>query len=432
MSPYHVVLTIPGGADLPLEFHTTLSNQMADEWQSRTAQGFRTFADPIEDTIPDWIKRRDANVSGGDEDDTSTQSPSEEVSNYSCPCCTLRISLKERNATTEDFNAFLSTAAPQALPVEDLSRLRAIFNDASGLTVQHDKNVQVDGEPLRHASHMMLFALEALNFAKRLVVVEVLEKANLKVFGAAAGKRVHGGERLPEGDPNWLKQNLAEYRAYVAQGKGTFAEKMIEKRPSILKGMLVLIHQTRESVNRRKLKHWSVAAKSELDAEPYYKLMWHNAGVEVLDDKTLSIVINDYREKDQAAYGSTTIDKTDEAIRMTALAKHISTLDATVLEDIFGPSAERIKIAIELHILDRVLIEQGEANFNAICILHGGVEGVLKIKESPFASKMPEESPHPVGHRDNPEHTVLDIARLGMAGGGAADSVSEGSFMTMW
>lgn len=240
MHLHHHVLTIPGGADLPLEFHAVLSNQMADEWQSRTTQGFKTFADPVEDTVPDWIKRRDAKVSGGDKDDASTQSPSEEVSNYSCPCCTLRISLKERNATTEDFNAFLSTAAPQALPEEDLSRLRAIFlNDASGLTVQPDKNVQVDGKTLRHASHMMLFALEALNLAKRVVVVEVLEKANLEVFGAAAGKRVHGGERLPEGDPNWLKRNLADYRAYVAQGKGTIAEKMIEKRPGILKGMLV-------------------------------------------------------------------------------------------------------------------------------------------------------------------------------------------------
>ena len=227
---HHIVLTIPGGADLPLEFHTVLSNQMADEWQSRTAEGFKPFADPVEDTVPDWIKRRDANVSGGDKDDASSQSPSEEVSNCSCPCCTLRISPKDRGATTEDFNAFLSTAAPQALREEHLSLLRAIFfTDASGSTVQPDKNVQVDGKNLRHTSHMMLFALEALKPTKRLVVVEVLEKAHLEVFGAPAGKRVHGGERLPEGDPNWLKKNLADYRAYVAQGKGTITEKMIEK-----------------------------------------------------------------------------------------------------------------------------------------------------------------------------------------------------------
>ena len=103
-------------------------------------------------------------------------------------------------------------------------------------------------------------------------------------------------------------------------------------------------------MNGRKLNHWHVAAKAELDEESYYKLMWHNAGVETLDDEALINVINDYREKDQAAYGSTAVDNNDEATRMTALAKHISTLDATVLEDIFGPSAERIKIAIELHI----------------------------------------------------------------------------------
>ena len=240
MSLHHVVLTIPGGANLPLKFHEILSSQVADEWQSRTTQGFKTFADPVEETTPDWIKRRDANVSSGDEENASTQSPSEEVSNYSCPCCTLRILLKERNATTEGFNAFLSTAAPQALPEEDLLRLRAIFlNDASGSTVQPDKKIQVDGKTLQHASLMMLFALEALNLAKRIIVVEVLEKANLEVFGTAAGKRVHGGEQLPEGDPNWLERNLAEYRAYVDQGKGTMAKKMIEKRPGILKGMLV-------------------------------------------------------------------------------------------------------------------------------------------------------------------------------------------------
>lgn len=185
-------------------------------------------------------------------------------------------------------------------------------------------------------------------------------------------------------------------------------------------------------MNGCNLNHWSVAAKAELDKEPYYKLMWHNAGVEVLDDETLFNVFNDYHEKDQAAYGNTTVDNNDEATRMTALANHISTLDAKVLEDIFGPSAKRVKTAIELDILDRVLIEQGEASFNNMCMLHGGVEGVLKMKESPFASKMPKESPNPVGHKDNPELIVLDLARFGMAGGNAADSVSEGSFITIW
>ena len=128
----------------------------------------------------------------------------------------------------------------ECVPVLNSSFALCIFlNDASCLTVQPDKKTQVDGKTLRHASLMMLFALEALNLAKRLIVVEVLEKANLEVFGTAAGKRVHGGERLPEGDPNWLERKLAEYRAYVAQGKGTIAQKVIEKRPGILKGMLV-------------------------------------------------------------------------------------------------------------------------------------------------------------------------------------------------
>ena len=117
----------------------------------------------------------------------------------------------------EDLSAFLSTAAPHALPEEHLSRLWAVFLiDASGSRMQPDQKIQVNEKTLRHASHMMLMALEALDLAKKLVVVEVLEKANLKVFGAAAGKREHGGERLPEGDPEWLKRKLAKYRSYVA------------------------------------------------------------------------------------------------------------------------------------------------------------------------------------------------------------------------
>ena len=46
---------------------------------------------------------------------------------------------------------------------------------------------------MRRASRMMLFALEALNLAKKIVVVETLEKANLEMVGTAAGERVHGG-----------------------------------------------------------------------------------------------------------------------------------------------------------------------------------------------------------------------------------------------
>ena len=90
--------------------------------------------------------------------------------------------------------------------------------------------------------------------------------------------------------------------------------------------------------------------------------------------------------------------------------------------------AKRIKEAIENNFTNffaRVLIRQGEAGFNGLCMMHGGVEGLLKIKESASVSKIPKESPHPVGHEENLEHIVLDLARLGMAGGKAADSVSE-------
>lgn len=185
-------------------------------------------------------------------------------------------------------------------------------------------------------------------------------------------------------------------------------------------------------MNGRKLNLWSVAAKAELDMEPYYKLMWHNAGVEILDDVALKCVLVDYREKDQAAYGSTAVGDDDEATRMTAHAKHISTLDATTLEDIFGPSTKHIKKAIETDALARVLVKQGEARFNVLCMMHGDVEGLLKIKKSPSASRIPKESPHLVGHKDNPERIVLDLARFGMAGEKAADSASERVFMTMW
>lgn len=79
----------------------------------------------------------------------------------------------------------------------------------------------------------------------------------------------------------------------------------------------------------------------------------------------------------------------------------------------------------------RVLIKQGEAGFNGLCMVHGGLDVVLKIKKSAFVSRIPKESPHPVGHEENLEHIVLDLARLGMAGGKAADSVSEVDFISM-
>lgn len=53
----------------------------------------------------------------------------------------------------------------------------------------------------------MLMAPIALHLGKKLVAVKVLEKANLEAFGAAAGKRIYGGDRIPEGIPEWLKKN---------------------------------------------------------------------------------------------------------------------------------------------------------------------------------------------------------------------------------
>lgn len=161
-------------------------------------------------------------------------------------------------------------------------------------------------------------------------------------------------------------------------------------------------------------------------------MTWRLAGVEVLDDETLNHFLTDYRNKDQAAYGSTVVANRDEAARMTALAKHISTLDATTLEEVFGPTAKRIKTAIEKDVLTRILIGMGAVKFDSLCFTHGGVEGVMKINESPFVSKLSKESPHPVGHKENPEHIILDLARFGMAGAKSGDSVSEGAFMSTW
>ncbi len=88
---------------------------MAEEWQSRSAQGYKTFADLVEDTVQAWVKRRDARTKGSDKIDPSTQPPSEKTSNYSCACCTLRGSLQDREATAHYFSAFLLTAAPHTL-----------------------------------------------------------------------------------------------------------------------------------------------------------------------------------------------------------------------------------------------------------------------------------------------------------------------------
>ena len=113
---------------------------MAEEWQFRTAQVFKTFANPVEDTVLDWIKRRDAKSNGGDTIDAST----------------LRDSLCNRDATAEDFNAFLSTAAPHALTGANLSRLRATFLiDAYDSILQSGQKPQTDREAVREASRVI-------------------------------------------------------------------------------------------------------------------------------------------------------------------------------------------------------------------------------------------------------------------------------------
>ena len=161
---------------------------MAEQWQSRAAQGFKTFADPVEDTVADCIKRRNAKINGSDQTDASTQPPFKEVSTYACECCTLRESQIDCETTAEYFYAFfLSTAAPHALTDHMLSLLRAVFLiDMSG------QKIKVAGKWLREASTVMLAALEALHLANLLVVVETLKKANFRAFSATAGKLVTG------------------------------------------------------------------------------------------------------------------------------------------------------------------------------------------------------------------------------------------------
>ncbi|CAD6592518.1 MAG: hypothetical protein ASARMPRED_006382 [Alectoria sarmentosa] len=274
------------------------------------------FGNIVENTVPEWVKRRDAEINDSDEDATSTQPPSSEVSTYRRACSTLRESLRDREATTEDFSAFFSTAAPHALSPESLLRLRTIFLiNASGSTLQPGQKTRAKRHVLSRASELRILAL-----------------ANLEVFGAMARKRVHGGERVPEGDPEWLKKKLSEFRAFIAQSKESVVENMIGKGPDILK-----------------------------------------------DDETFNRVLIENREKVQMAYGSSTVGNNGEAARTIALARHISTLGATILGDVFGLLAKRIKEAIENNFTNffaRVLIRQGEAGFNGLCMMHGGVEGL--------------------------------------------------------
>lgn len=99
---------------------------------------------------------------------------------------------------------------------------------------------------------------------------------------------------------------------------------------------------------------------------------------------------------DQAAYGSTSGPTIYEAARLTAFTKHISTL-----EDVFGSVVESIKEDIENDALGSVLVAQGEARLNDLCMMHGCVEGVLQIITSAFVSKIPKESSHSVGYGQN-------------------------------
>ncbi|KAF6225916.1 hypothetical protein HO173_012688 [Letharia columbiana] len=108
MSLHHHVLAIPGGADLPPEFHPILASNMAEEWQSRSPK-----PSPIHDKT-----------------DTFIQPPSEKASTYTYAYCILRESLNDREATTEDFNAFLSIAAP----MRSQKRGYCIFVPSSSLT----------------------------------------------------------------------------------------------------------------------------------------------------------------------------------------------------------------------------------------------------------------------------------------------------------
>ena len=185
-------------------------------------------------------------------------------------------------------------------------------------------------------------------------------------------------------------------------------------------------------MNGRMLRLYStIAAMAELDKEPFYKLMWHLLGVKVLDHETLNHVLADHCDIDQVAHGVTTARRENEVAQMTALAKHISTLEAKILEDIFGPVAKHAKEAIKHDILAKTLAEMGEAPSIRLCAARGGVEGVMRIKESSCVSKLPMESPHPVRHEENPEQIVLDLAMLGIAVDDYGDSISTGVFMSM-
>lgn len=151
-SHHHNVLTIPGGADLPIEFHSQLAKKW---WKNGNLAGpkeLNTFVNPVENTVPEWVKRRDAEINDSDKGETSTQPPSEEVSTYKCAFSTLRES--------EDFNAFFSTAVPHARSEESFLRLRTIFLiNTSGSTLQLSQKIQADRQVLRRASELLILAL---------------------------------------------------------------------------------------------------------------------------------------------------------------------------------------------------------------------------------------------------------------------------------
>lgn len=129
----HNVLTIPGGADLPIEFHSQLAKVMVEEWQSCWAQGFKTFVNPVENTVSEQVKRRDAGIEDSEKGESSTQPPAKEVSTYKYRCSTLREMLRDREVMTEDFNAFLSTDAPTDSQKKALASLRYLSHQDIGL-----------------------------------------------------------------------------------------------------------------------------------------------------------------------------------------------------------------------------------------------------------------------------------------------------------
>lgn len=78
---------------------------------------------------------------------------------------------------------------------------------------------------MREASKIVRAALETQHLAKKLVVVEVLRKANLKALSEGASERV--------------RTLLTDCRAVIANGEGSAVKKMSENRPDILKGTYI-------------------------------------------------------------------------------------------------------------------------------------------------------------------------------------------------